>query len=814
MKFAVILVALLGIVAASMPTKHQRVASSMYQSQYQIPGVYQSQNPYIQPNVGQSSYQQQNSYSQQNTVYNQQNSAYNVMNKQRTQNTVYGAQRNQNSRHADKDFLAKQKFLFEIVYRVEDPLMFEEWIQLAQTATFNPSEYIHRISCAYLIGNNLAIDNTSKMKIAYIFLAVLAAVSAFNPKHQKVTLNAYQHRFPIPSVFQQQHTLGQQQTAHNQKTRINQQAIPGYQSTAYNAQNAGYNQQNSAYNPLNKQNIVYGSQKNQNVKYASKEFLAKQKFLFEIVYRVEDPLMFEEWIQLAQTATFNPSEYIQYDYYMQKFQQAQKAGALLPQGEFFGALVKTHNKQLIGLFNFFYFAKNFETFQNNVAWARVHVNEHMFIYALNLAVIHRQDLQGMILPSIYEIFPQYFFNNRFMLRDNIQQYNQDPKYVEAMQDVQMFWMPVDYTRDIDIFNQESVLSYFTEDLDWNAYWYYYNLDYAFFLDGKTFGLNKDRRGENYLYTVRQILARYYQERLSHGLGDIPQVSVNAEYEAGYDPQLIYHNGVGYSYRKNYYEIQSYTNAELLNKIANFFTRLDEVISTGYYKTQDGTFIDLRKPQAIEFIGNVMQGNVDSDKPQPVVIRTFLGPKYDEFGRTISIMDNQQNFIELDQFIHTLTAGVNTVQRNSQDFYLTIDDRTTYTELYKQVMLALEDKQQFPMDISQPHCGFPDRLVLPRGWAKGMPMQLFVFVSPFTASYQPYSTYDTTYSCGIGSGVRYVDQKPFGYPFDRIVDELEFFVPNMYLKDVKIYHADVLRKYADQPYLQFGQFDYNYYNNNY
>uniref|UniRef100_A0A1B0GFD2 Uncharacterized protein n=1 Tax=Glossina morsitans morsitans TaxID=37546 RepID=A0A1B0GFD2_GLOMM len=874
------------------------------------------------------------------------------------------------------------------------------------------------------------------MKIAYIFLAIFAAVSAFDSKHQKVTLNAYQHRFPIPSVFQQQRTLGQQQTAYNQKTSINQQAVHGYQNTAHNAQNAGYNQQYSAYNPLNKQNIVYGSQKNQNVKYASKEFLAKQKFLFEIVYRVEDPLMFEEWIQLAQTATFNPSEYIQYDYYMQKFQQAYKAGALLPQGEFFGALVKTHNKQLIGLFNFFYFAKNFETFQNNVAWARVHVNEHMFIYALNLAVIHRQDLQGMILPSIYEIFPQYFFNSkfvyqaekfdydvwsklvmyekqykdvlyapyftqqqqqqqfnqqqqqqqqvnqvnknfyfytkdfktwqwwklmglgenwysedRFMLRDNIQQYNQDPKYVEAMQDVQMFWMPVDYTRDIDIFNQESVLSYFTEDLDWNAYWYYYNLDYAFFLDGKTFGLNKDRRGENYLYTVRQILARYYQERLSHGLGDIPQVSVNDEYEAGYDPQLIYHNGVGFSYRKNYYDIESYNNDGLLKKINNFFTRLDDVISTGYYKTQDGTFIDLRKPQAIEFIGNIMQGNVDvydqyffrqwnmfthmyladvepqdtevfpnifvnyetmmrdplfysvykriadvyfqfqyyikpytqqellfpgvtiknvqvtdlvtyfdlvdfdvtnllndkmtfvdgqfvwdktllarqarlnhkpfaleftieSDKPQPVVIRTFLGPKYDEFGRTISIMDNQQNFIELDQFIHTLTAGVNTVQRNSQDFYLTIDDRTTYTELYKQVMLALEDKQQFPMDISQPHCGFPDRLMLPRGWAKGMPMQLFVFVSPFTASYQPYSTYDTTYSCGIGSGVRYVDQKPFGYPFDRIVDELEFFVPNMYLKDVKIYHADVLRKYADQPYLQFGQFDYNYYNYNY
>ena len=42
---------------------------------------------------------------------------------------------------ADKDFLAKQKFLFEIVYRVEDPLMFEEWIKMGKTFTFDKNNY-------------------------------------------------------------------------------------------------------------------------------------------------------------------------------------------------------------------------------------------------------------------------------------------------------------------------------------------------------------------------------------------------------------------------------------------------------------------------------------------------------------------------------------------------------------------------------------------------------------------------------------------------------------------------------------------------
>ncbi|KAI8117664.1 Arylphorin subunit A4 [Lucilia cuprina] len=42
---------------------------------------------------------------------------------------------------ADKDFLAKQKFLFEIVYRVEDPLMFEEYIKLGKSFTFDKADY-------------------------------------------------------------------------------------------------------------------------------------------------------------------------------------------------------------------------------------------------------------------------------------------------------------------------------------------------------------------------------------------------------------------------------------------------------------------------------------------------------------------------------------------------------------------------------------------------------------------------------------------------------------------------------------------------
>uniref|UniRef100_A0A1A9WQ63 Uncharacterized protein n=1 Tax=Glossina brevipalpis TaxID=37001 RepID=A0A1A9WQ63_9MUSC len=476
------------------------------------------------------------------------------------------------------------------------------------------------------------------MKISVIILAILGVVCALSPKHQKVRLSAYQQQFPIPGVFQNQHIQDQQQTTYNQK------AVHGYQTTAYNPQNSAYNQQNAAYNLFNKQNMVYGSQKNQNTKYANKDFLAKQKFLFEIVYRVEDPLMFEEWIQLAQTATFNPSEYT-------------------PQAiEFIG----------------------------NVMQGNVDVYDQYFFRQWNMFThMYLADVE----PQDNEVFPNIFVNFETMMRDPLF-YSVYKKIADVYFHFQYYIKP--YTQQELLFPGVAIKNVQVTDL----------VTYFDLVDFDVTNLLNDKMTfvDGQFVWDKTLLAR--QARLNH------------------------------------------------------------------------------KPYTLEF-------TIESDKPQPVVIRTFLGPKYDEFGRTISIIENQQNFIEHDQFIHTLTAGVNSVQRNSQDFQLTIDDRTTFTELYKQVMQALEDKDQFPMDISQPHCGFPDRLALPRGWAKGMPMQLLIFVSPFNAANQPYSTDDTTCSCGIRSD--YADQKPLGYPLDRIVDELEFFVPNMYLKDVKIYHADAFRK---------------------
>ncbi|XP_053959626.1 larval serum protein 1 gamma chain-like [Anastrepha ludens] len=751
---------------------------------------------------------------------------------------------------------------------------------------------------------------------------------------------------------------------------------------------------------------------NQQVKYADKEFLEKQKFLLEIVYRMENPLLFEEYLKYAKDFHFDKSDYTQYDQYMEMFEKAYKSGYLLPKGEFFGAMVKSHITQAWGLFNYFYYAKDFEAFMKVASWARVHVSEGMFVYALTLAVIHRDDFEGLMLPAINEILPQHFFTSKlileaekfdydvwskqimyekeykdllyadnkdsynnyphiytkdwktwqwwkmmglgkhwykeekYMLRDNIEEFSEDITIMDLVKrTTHLFYMPTDYTRDLEYDNEHTKLSYFTEDVDLNAYWYYANIDYAFFLNSTKYGFEKERRGEYWAYNLQTMVARYYWERLSQELGETPEFSGRSVYVQGYNPQLIGYNGIGFGYRQNNFDYKRYKKLHQYNNFYGYYTRVTMQLDQGHFTTNNGTVVNLRKPEAIEVLANLLEGNADlfdsyfdtywhvlshtyfanadvdalhllphtfvnfetmqrdpfthsyykrflqvilkfksflppytkaelllpgvsiadvqvselvtyfdftdfdvstllndkmlfvdgefiwdktllarqqrlnhkpftfdftieSDKSQKVVIRAFLGPKFDQNRRSLSLAQNHDSFIEIDEFIYQLAAGKNTIKHSSQDFYWTIDDRSTYTELYKSVMLAYRGARQFPLNASQPHCGFPDRLLLPQGWEKGFPMQLFFFVAPYTGAHEHFPSY-TSYTCGVGSGKRYIDDLPFGYPIDRPIDEVEFFVPNMFMKNVKVYHEDKLEKYFDKKYENFGTFDYAY-----
>jgi hypothetical protein len=176
-------------------------------------------------------------------------------------------------------------------------------------------------------------------------------------------------------------------------------------------------------------------------------------------------------------------------------------------------------------------------------------------------------------------------------------------------------------------------------------------------------------------------------------------------------------------------------------------------------------------------------NVMSDFAGKGVVRMFLGPKFMNMWK----LDEYRNYFwEVDQYYTDLIVGNNMIKRFSKDFFWSVKDRTTYSELYRKMMMAIDGKEEFYYDMSEAHCGFPDRLLLPKGKFGGMPFTFYFIITPYTMT-KP--AFDFKFSCGIGSGMKYFDNFAMGYPFDRPIDMLYFMTPNMYFKDVMIYHMD-------------------------
>lgn len=83
-----------------------------------------------------------------------------------------------------------------------------------------------------------------------------------------------------------------------------------------------------------------------------------------------------------------------------------------------------------------------------------------------------------------------------------------------------------------------------------------------------------------------------------------------------------------------------------------------------------------------------------------------------------------------------------------------------------------------------------RYLLPKGKYGGYPYQFYVIVSPYKAytNYQHPDSFEYYYP-RVGTGTLYYDQYPLGYPFDRVIDEYTFYVPNSYFYETNIYFRD-------------------------
>jgi Hemocyanin, all-alpha domain/Hemocyanin, copper containing domain len=229
-----------------------------------------------------------------------------------------------------------------------------------------------------------------------------------------------------------------------------------------------------------------------NVKYADADFMVKQKAVFEIFMNIWQPEIHNSYYESSKKWNYKEVKDMftnveAYDNFGKYYNYG-----FLGMNEIFAPFQTEQNEQMLAVFKLFYYAKDWESFYNFMIWARFNINPGMFIQSLSMAVLHRDDFAGIILPAIYELNPYYFFNSHVIA--SAQKMKMQGTYkMEKTGDFFSYTFPMNYTNYYVDTNPDSKLAYFMEDIGLNAYYYYWNLDYYTFLGGDEFGLNKDRR---------------------------------------------------------------------------------------------------------------------------------------------------------------------------------------------------------------------------------------------------------------------------------------------------------------------------------
>lgn len=192
----------------------------------------------------------------------------------------------------------------------------------------------------------------------------------------------------------------------------------------------------------------------------------------------------------------------------------------------------------------------------------------MFTYALITSLRHRPDMVGIEVPAIYEVNPYYFFHSEVIQKAHL--YKMQGFYgTKKVEGVYNTVIPANYTGWYMHTNMEQKVSYFTEDVGLNAWYYHFQSQFPSWMGGKEYDLYKDRRGELYLFHHQQLLARYYLERLSNDMGTIPEISYYEPLKTGYFPDMYYYNGVPFPARDNDYKLYHEENYKMIEELEDY-----------------------------------------------------------------------------------------------------------------------------------------------------------------------------------------------------------------------------------------------------
>nr|CAD87762.1 hemocyanin subunit 1 [Perla marginata] len=643
---------------------------------------------------------------------------------------------------------------------------------------------------------------------------------------------------------------------------------------------------------------------------ADQDFLTRQRDVIRLCMKVHEHNHYQEQVDLVKD--YDPSVAGKFKDVtpIKRLMKYYNAKTLLPRGDIFSLFHKEHREEMILLFESFLFAQDWDTFFKTAVWARDRINEGQFVYALSVAVLHREDCKGIILPPAYEIYPHMFVNSEVINSAYKAKMTQTPAIIH-----------MNFTGTIR--NPDQWIAYLGEDVGLNSHHAHWHMDFPFWWKAAEYGIEKDRKGELFYYMHHQMIARYDFERLSNWLHFVEPISFEDEIEHGFYPQTTYRVGGEFPARPDNFHFHDLEHIKIKDML-DYTRRIKEAISKQKVRSKNGEKIPLDAVHGIDILGDLMEPSVESphedyygslhndahvllgqitdplgkfdlppgvmehfetatrdpaffrlhkhidnlfkmykdllppytkaelefpgvkvldweignlvtyfedfdidmlnalddtadlpdvdvkarvqrlnhepftwalhmesDKEVTAAFRVFLGPKKDWYESDFTINEVRPYLIEIDKFVTKVVAGKSVIHRKSSESSVTIPDRETTKVLLEKVEHALEGKETLNVNKDERHCGYPDRLLLPKGRNTGMPVQIYVIVTDFEKEKVNDLPYDYDYGgslsyCGVVGGHKYPDTKAMGFPFDRrIYSREDFFTDNMYTKDVTI-----------------------------
>ena len=220
------------------------------------------------------------------------------------------------------------------------------------------------------------------------------------------------------------------------------------------------------------------------------------------------------------------------------------------------------------------------------------------------------------------------------------------------------------------------------------------------------------------------------------------------------------------------EVQNIEIKKMMTSFENFEFDVTNALKTENEDTKFQVKISQSRLSSKPFAFKI---SVSSFVAQKALVRVYIGPKM----MPGQLIEKKNMLMLLDCFEYNLKIGSNLITRASHEMNIS-DDLISLESIRKRISDAEFGVDTLPLKSIWSQIEFPSRLILPKGTPEGLPLHIFVFISPYIKPTRGGSTtnmeinYDAIFS--------------LGFPLDLDIEIQQLFnLPNALVKDIVITH---------------------------